>query len=488
MAESKKRTRSGGKPGKLEVALNLLNEFGIDTGSWGLDVKPQLERMLEWNDYGVPLFVRVFAYLKLATLCYLPGSGGLDPKGAHEGRRFEHCKLHGALLAVTQTSRKLVAIGPYHVRNAINEAAVRSFIKQESREPTPEEKERISETAPDIRRAIDFLERIGMCFRTDHKDVPFFELRKTDEGRKKLKTLSGDNKIRIYLYLNPRESQVRQGRHECLPSQEEANEFKHLYRVFLGLKLDKGELVRLKPLYRAVLDLRLDLEPEAFVGDLDLQEAVRVQVESREALLAQADERLRSAVLAKYPSAQSSTAPNSNGTERAPTSANASERGAVDSSSAVPGKGRALVNPPLSKDTSSQGTADPPLASQPRKPKTTLELAPVDSAMRAECSPSTADVKQLFGACRDEAPDCTPEEVAFWIHRVIQKATKGVNNWVGYLLKAVPPYFQAPAFAAWRVEQQGFEAMERKPVKQEGYAERKAREILEQRKSEAAHG
>lgn len=102
--------------------------------------------------------------------------------------------------------------------------------------------------------------------------------------------------------------------------------------------------------------------------------------------------------------------------------------------------------------------ADPPLVSQPRQRALTPEqLAAVDTAMRVVCSPSTRDVSLLFGKCRDYASDCTPEEVAFFVSRTIQKASKGVRNWIALLLDSVPPNFEGIGFQNWRSEQEQFE-------------------------------
>jgi hypothetical protein len=509
--------------GASEAAVGILNEFGIGDGQWGLDVKPQLERMLEWIDYGVPLFVRVFACLKMYTLCYLPGSVGVETRKSEDQNnlvfdeaRFAQCKRHGALLAVTETRKgKLVPIGPNHLRNRLNEAAVRAFTKQESRDPTAEELERLQETPANIRRAIAFLECIGMCLRTDTEDVPLTQLRDTAAGRLKAKQLSGENKIRIYVYLRPKPTMVYQGRHQCLPSEEEGENLKHLYKRFLNLKLEKNVLNRLKPLYRAVIDLGLDIEPQAFVGDADLQGLVADQVASGEAQRTRWEDDFRRAILAKYPSAapQSSTALNATGKEHASTSANAPDRRAVGPNSAAlnpNGKERVIPELPIATAATSSpdrraaephnpaqegrqaGTsasperdrashpAPPPeqkLVSQPRavngkngdaasgRPKTTEDMAAVDAAMRMVCSPATADVKRLFSACREKAADCTPEEVAEWARRVIQKAGKGIASWEKYLFKAVPEHFEAPGFQAWRAEQRAFSEQEAKAAK-----------------------
>jgi hypothetical protein len=137
--------------------------------------------------------------------------------------------------------------------------------------------------------------------------------------------------------------------------------------------------------------------------------------------------------------------------------------------------------PPAGTKTSPSGSpsgtaADPSLVSQPRKPQTIEELASVDAAMRTVCDPDSKAVKQLFGLCRDEAPDCTPAEVAIFVHRKIAvKQGKPVSNWIGYLHTAVPRCFEAPGFAKWRVEQLAFDVVEAENIERQ---RARARHIL----------
>jgi hypothetical protein len=280
-----KTTTKGG--GTTEAALTLLNEFGLGNGDWCIDAKPQLERMEEWYELA-PLYVRALAALKLHTLGYLPTSGGVDRKLNLDERRFGHCKKHGALLAITQVGKgRLIPFGMAQMRNELNEAAVRSFIAQWGREPSDEEKERVLfVTAGNLRDSVAYLEELGICFRADNEDTPLAELRETPEGKAKVKKLSGDNKIRIYVYLRPRPSKVAQGTTTDIPSRVISKELKPLYKVLFGLKLD--------------------IDPAAFAFDGDLQATIREELDAREALIRERDEVLRQAILLRYPSAQAS--------------------------------------------------------------------------------------------------------------------------------------------------------------------------------------
>lgn len=101
----------------------------------------------------------------------------------------------------------------------------------------------------------------------------------------------------------------------------------------------------------------------------------------------------------------------------------------------------------------------------PKRPKTTEELAPIaavltrwiDLAEQGKAWIGGAlifdDVflKKLFGACRDAAPDCTPEEVAhFADNRLAIKRGKQVANPYGYLMAAVPQAFEGDALQRLR--------------------------------------
>ncbi len=292
-----KHNKEENRSGSLEAALAILADHGVEPGRWSLDVKAQLERMMAWYGYSVPLFVRVYAFLKLSTLGYLPSAGGVRKAGKAfviDDRFRGHCsRLNGLLAVVETTGKKIVSVSPAHIRNAINEATVREFTEQEGREPNAAEMAELLQTAHDIRRAVEFLEAIGMCVRTDDQNVTFEELRQSDAGRAKLKTLSGDNKIRIYLYLIPKPTTVRRGVSTATPSNVIS--------------------IELKPLYKLYSALKLDIDPTAFAFDGDLQATLRTELDYRQKLLSERDEELRNAILVKYPSAQSSAASNSNG-------------------------------------------------------------------------------------------------------------------------------------------------------------------------------
>jgi hypothetical protein len=205
------------------------------------------------------------------------------------------------------------------------------------------------------------------------------------------------------------------------------------------------------------------------------------------------------APLSKKRISTTSTAPS--GKERA-TSGPAPNRRAVETPSAVlNSNGRGPE--PLPAAHPNHRTAEPPsLVSQPREaavngnsgvpapapaPKTAAELAPLHAAMREMFLATPRDASKLFGACRDEVSDCTPEEAAGWVRRVIQKARKGIENWAAYFLTATTedPGKRQPAnhvsFKEWCGGERSFE--QRKPVQaEESFVERQYREEIEKRK------
>jgi hypothetical protein len=123
----------------------------------------------------------------------------------------------------------------------------------------------------------------------------------------------------------------------------------------------------------------------------------------------------------------------------------------------------------VSANRPTSDTAAESLVSRPRtRPLTAEELMPVAAAMaRVDITESRA-VSQLFGMCRDEAADCTPDEVATWIYRKISiKEGQHVRCWVGYLHTSVPPCFQAPGFEKWRAEVRAFDALESENIERQ---------------------
>ena len=484
------------------VSLSVLTELGLrtDKGEWCFASKPILERMEEWHGQ-VPQFVRALDCIMLHTLGYLPGAGGVaakDGKAVKDPQRFGPCKLHGALLAVTQIAGKgrLVPIGPNHVRNELNEAAARAFEAQEGRPPTPEEQEYLYLTAQDVRDAFAELEGLGVCLRTDNEDIPFPELRKTEEGRKKLSTLSGDNKIRIYLYLRPKVS-AAQGIVLPIPSNTKSDYLKHLYKRFLALKLDKDVLDRLKPLYRTVvIDLGLDIEPEAFVGDTDLQETVGLEIESRDAYLSNHENQLRAAILVRYPSAAPQSPAASNPNDSGVIGPDQPGREAAEPHSAVRNpNSQARLSPetppkplpaPDSRTAEDKGrkagsveprlhpaspTAPPALpdelVSQPRKKQDALSGAEVANLLdvMAEYVPANERAaRQLLTVCREVKPSCTITSI-FDAVKIFGPKASGKPSPVGYLQACVVDSL----------------TKERKPATQaESFDERKLRRTREQ--------
>lgn len=109
------------------------------------------------------------------------------------------------------------------------------------------------------------------------------------------------------------------------------------------------------------------------------------------------------------------------------------------------------------------------LVSQPKRPKTIEELEPIAAILHKwialyergkawKGQPlvfGDTYVKEIFGACRDAVPDCTPEEVGCWTdQRLGIKVGRPVPNPYAYLLAAVPQAFASDAFPPWRAKRQ----------------------------------
>jgi hypothetical protein len=252
------------------------------------------------------------------------------------GTTFAKSTTRSSLFTKTETG--FAAIGPQHIRKGLDSAAERAFIAQEGRVPTPEEKNNISVDPKVLRNVLESLELVGYCIRTNDDGVPLAELKgqtiRMSGGKlvSATKILSGENKIRVFLFLRPRPPKIRQEVPEKRVPQE----------------LNNREL---KPLYVLIRGLKLDIEPVALAADTDLQATIRADMDAREAFNKQRDEALVKAILERYPSAQIS-APNSNG------------KGQLSVGSPNP-RSRNDALPPDGAD-SSMGTEDE-LVSQPRQ-------------------------------------------------------------------------------------------------------------------------
>lgn len=422
-APGKKRTR--------DASIQLLNDFGLADGEWCLESKLAHTRIMELVEE-VPLFVRVLAFLKLATMGYLPSAAGVPvrrEKGSPDiamsidQKRYDACKKHGAVLAVTQLSNQEVApIGPGHVRNGINKITLEVYRRQLGRELDDEEKVRITSTFQDIRRALEYLEDLGFCFRTDPKDVPLAELKKTEKGRLQLKRLAGDNKIRIYILLRPLKTQTTLTRHTCL-----------VHNVIS---------METKPLYRQILRLGLKIDPQAFEQNPGLQATIRAELDEREKLLAERDDHLRQTLVAAgavplepKKSAQVSTVSN-------PTHVRVPERPlqtarqhgeAVDK---VPGPQRQLSTP----KASGVGEGDRALVSQPRG----ADVVTVNEVMRQFGASDLDAATQLIAACRAHDRGATVVQIADAI-AIKGKLASRKGNPVGFLISVVPKLFEGTA-------------------------------------------
>lgn len=441
-----------------DISLATLRDLGLKNGEWGFDSKPIWDRSIErWSD---PLSQRVLAYLCKATLGYVPFSAGLE---MHKGQwkildRHNLCKKYNALLAVTKTETGFAAIGPQHIRKGLDSAAERAFIAQEGRVPTPEEKNNISVDPKVLRNVLESLELVGYCIRTNDDGVPLAELKgqtiRMSGGKlvSATKILSGENKIRVFLFLRPRPPKIRQEVPEKRVPQE----------------LNNREL---KPLYVLIRGLKLDIEPVALAADTDLQATIRADMDAREAFNKQRDEALVKAILERYPSAQIS-APNSNGKGQLSVgSPNPRSRNYAlppDGADSSMGAEDELVSQPRSRNSApANPPATPPSAGLPSgeanapasRPSSTngdggraFPAADWDSVGRAAGQYFAVDdnwIRRLVAKCKERAPDITPEELAQLVHVKGPLATRK-DAPGGFLLTAVPNLCEGESFRRLR--------------------------------------
>jgi predicted transcriptional regulator len=71
----------------------------------------------------------------------------------------------------------------------------------------------------------------------------------------------------------------------------------------------------------------------------------------------------------------------------------------------------------------------------------------VGATLRQHLTIDDDAVRRIVDACRENLPDTSGEEIAYFAQVVMRKhrANRRIDNWPGFLIKAVAQYFQAPA-------------------------------------------
>lgn len=68
--------------------------------------------------------------------------------------------------------------------------------------------------------------------------------------------------------------------------------------------------------------------------------------------------------------------------------------------------------------------------------------------------PDDDAIRRLFLACKRNSPDCTVDEIAYFVHQKAGLAARmPLHNAIGFLITAVPKCFAGEAFQAFRTEQ-----------------------------------
>jgi hypothetical protein len=462
----------------------FLLKFGVKPGEWFYGLKTDLRVFMR---PGWDLRVRVYAFLLQFTRAY----------------RSE--------FAMTQVGgdQKFAPVSPAFICSKLSKTAAEEFLKSAHRKPTDAEAAKWVIRPPYMRYILESmqaddgtlttvtvtkllasdpttrkrgradLQRL-MTERLSFKDALNQKLITPIEtlGKRDRKRLAGISFI--YLHVVPRSATVaalmRRTEDDITASLSQASKDIHAEldaHAQLAFRFLRAEGIN-DPAFAAELasreEIRLQfddvqrLDERRLALNLQLRESVHAACEQyklqrHSAILNPNARESLSPELGTPPAAQAperriaghSSAVNSNGTEPKPN--NAPRTATADPMGRQSGRVDPLLHP--------AGQAAPPLVSQPRKPLTAEQLAPVAAAMGTVGITETRAVSKLFGMCRDEAPDCTPEEVAFWTARKIAvKRGKPVANWTGYLHTSVPHCFEAAGFEKWRAEQRAFDVVE----------------------------
>jgi len=191
-----------------EVSREWMARRGVVDTKWSYSAKRFYEKLMEMadDDERVPLYIRVLACLHLHAFGWLPSSAGLASKStvAHP-ERTKVCDELGAMLCLTKRRGKIVPLTTNDIASELNMYA-QAAVKRRNPKVSDDEAEAATRkvSVEDIRSEVAGVEETGWCLRTDSRDVPLSEHRKTDAGRKHLRTLA-HGKTRIYYYLVPRD-------------------------------------------------------------------------------------------------------------------------------------------------------------------------------------------------------------------------------------------------------------------------------------------
>jgi len=437
----------------------LLSQVGEK--NYLLGTKPQFNKVMGMVSF--PLKVRVWACVYRHTMGWLPSGAGLawlessgDPKLKAE------CERLGAVLALTNGPGPDIPLTSALIASELNshakweEVQRRRSLPADERELEPEVLDALYVRDENVRAELDTLESEGFLVRTDDRGRALASLRTTPHGRKQLLALRG--KSRIFFYLEPKvsSSEISLLGDDVGPTVSDT--YKNVMR-----------------LYRHVLRLRLVVDPKLFATDEKLQSTILREIEERDRLMAERDLDLRAALVAhgaipmEPKKAKSSTVSNPavQTPEQVLSSASARsgretvEKDSQQRNTSSTASGSGVAGKPGSSPTVEPGS----LVSHPRvKPKSAAELACIGEELLYHGIEADAElVRQIFAHSRDNAPDCTPEEVAARVPDAVRNMGKGVKRPKGWMLTALPKLFESPGFARWRADRE----LERRQVSSE---------------------
>lgn len=400
------------KPSQTEAVRAFLKECGFPDGKWCVATKAPFEHMMELV-MGMDLFTRVFACVFLHTMGWLPTSAGIaaSKSKGNEARR-KQCKELGGILAVTKYYGRTIPLTTAHIAKELNLWALNKAKRDNPDFGEAELRELpIEVDDEDVRRQVVKGEKYGFFVRTNNKDVPLSKLPDADLLRlnsgKGIGDAREDSGTRIYFFLSPLQ--------ESTPQNRGLNDGKEHKTGKLPIPELGAEETR---------QLCFDFADRYQLPEEVVIYAGRRDVAAKLAKLKQQEDELRDLLL-KIKAAED----------------------------------QGLLFPDATTKPASR-------SKQPQPSETRAEFAPIAAMLdrwheaweRNEAwegpmlNYNDTFLGQLVDRCRNESPECTPEEIAWAVNEKLAiKGYKGgpprgelKNPW-GYLMHTVPELFEGDA-------------------------------------------
>lgn len=428
---------------KLEnKRLQLLIDAGIKNGEWQYLSKATLRAVV--GDPRTQLHMKVY----LVGLLHTQGYAIARRQKSHPDDLFE------VELAIKLHRGRAVPFSMWDLGDEIVECT-REYYQRAGRELKDEEAEKARPSRQNLRRALELVEEAGYGLRATFEKAPrpLWSLSLAERQK-----MAGNGKLLLYFYVTPRPARV-------LPEVVNFGYFDGCNQLETN-DLPKEVAAIWEKIQRMVSPVQLSLFTRSVLEDLRAKYDV----------LAEAEEALRK-LRREFKAAVTSYLPDPQSSQGAPHAA--LEAGKTPVADLQPRPEVPVA--PISTNGHTNGARRPPASSEivSRPRRKGADLSALAKGLREAAGwkgapgiePPVVDttdrsLQRLFGQCRDEAPDCTPEEVRDMCLEILA-LYRGKKLELPYmmLLTAVPPRFEGETFQAWRRKRAESEELRKPPEK-----------------------